>query len=117
MGAGDYRHCIDFEVDANADEDKDEFGSPQPDWQTDFEVWASYEAVGSREFPTNLKRNAEATVRFRMYRRAGVDSARHRIRFTLDPGASPPAYRYFNIFPPLESNNLAEMIIEAEEIL
>ena len=124
MNAGALRHKIYFQK-KTVPEPLDHFGSPQEDWATypafgqyDFWAMAAYETVGTREFPSQYKRNEEATVRFRLRYRSGIDADRYRIVFILDRNSSPLNVQLFDIFPPENPDGKRiELIIEAREVL
>lgn len=113
-GAGSLRHRITVQVKTETNE----LGSITETWADEFEAWAAFEPLGSREFPAAEKRHAESTVRFRIRYRHGIDPARHRILITLDPNVSPSDVRIYDIFPPmLVDGKRAELHIEAREVV
>jgi head-tail adaptor len=76
---------------------KDNFGQAKEVWAEAFRVRGAYQAAGSREFPTQQKRNAESTARFIIWYRSDLDtstaSANYQIVFNN---------RTWNIFPPIQ---------------
>ncbi len=119
-GAAQYRQRITFEV--KTETKSAGFGATVEAWVPDTtigtngHVQAAYEPLGSREFPTEWKRNDETTARFRIRYQVGIDCDRHRIVMTFDE-SSPILTQTFDIFPPLPSDGqLRELTIEAKEI-
>lgn len=116
-GAGRYRHRIVFQLKTQT---QDTFNAEVGTWADSFTVWGAFEPVGSREFPMAFKRHEETTARFRIRYRKGIDPAKHRIRFDLDPdiqgSTNEDDWRIWNIRPPLpvDGRNI-EMQIEASD--
>lgn len=70
----------------------------------------------SLEIQQARKRNSLITTVFRIRYRAGIDADFHRVKFTLEPNASPPTYRVYNIFPPRHDNKRRETLIDAQAL-
>lgn len=99
------------------------YGSAEETWADLYaDIPCAIQPVGSREFPTNIKRNSEAQVRFVVRYRAGIDAAVHQITTIFDYDASPQVTRTFNIFPPqpldaeLKNEGRVWLAIEAIEV-
>lgn len=81
MRAGDLRHRISLQKDANAEADaKNEYGETEPSWETFNTVWASVEPLQGRELFNAQKVAADVTIRVRIRFLAGV-GPQHRILY------------------------------------
>jgi SPP1 family predicted phage head-tail adaptor len=85
----------------------DEFGAGVETWTAAFADWGEYQGLGSREFPLSQKRQAEATARFIIRYREGIDPATFRIRFDG---------KAWNITTPIHDAKRSYLTIEASEI-
>lgn len=101
MNAGSLNKLLTVQVKTTTDT----YGSISESWSDLFaDVPCAIEPVGSREFPTALKRNSEAAVRFVVRYRSGIDAERHQITTIDDYDASPQVTREWNIFPPYDAD-------------
>lgn len=99
-------------------ERQDSFGAAIEVWLPRFvNIRASFEALGSSEFPTFEKRFSETTARFRLRYIAGIDSNLDRIRWIQDRSTSPIIITTWDIYPPLpvKGKALRETLIEVRE--
>ncbi len=119
MKAGSLNARITVEVKSDS---LDSYGASVETWAPDTSIgdggdlMASFEPVGSREFPESWKRNDETTARFRIRYEPGIDAARHRISMVFDEYSSPTGVTVWDIFPPLAAaGRRRELIIEAKE--
>lgn len=99
-------------------ERQDSFGAAIEEWLPRFvNIRASFEALGSSEFPTFEKRFSETTARFRLRYIAGIDSNLDRIRWIQDRSTSPIIITTWDIYPPLpvKGKALRETLIEVRE--
>lgn len=117
MRAGSLDQIITFER-KTVPERQDSFGAAIEEWLPRFvNIRASFEALGSSEFPTFEKRFSETTARFRLRYIAGIDSNLDRIRWIQDRSTSPIIITTWDIYPPLSVRGkaLREMLIEVRE--
>ncbi len=114
--AGRYIYRITFQKKVDPP-DQDSSGATSEEYLDDFEWWAAYEPIGSREFPAYQKRFAETTSRFRIPYKKGINPGLYRIAAVFDH-ASPVQTQYFDIYPPLpvDGKRKTELIVEAVEI-
>lgn len=70
------------------------------DWQEyEADVPCAVEYMTAGEYPANVKRVSESTVRFVMRYRDDIDPATMRIVYSETPDASPTQEQIFDIFP------------------
>jgi SPP1 family predicted phage head-tail adaptor len=114
MRAGSLRDLITFQVKAST---RDDIGGFTETWSDAFDEWASFEVIGTREFPEAQKRNSETQGRFRIRYRGDIDCANHRIVLNREPDADPSTAQTFNIYPPYDpTGKRRELLIEVSEI-
>ena len=86
---------------------RDTAGGEVPHWAPDFRTDAQFQPLGSREFPSFQKRHSQATARFRIRYRSGIDPALHRISYNG---------KYWDITDPVPDDRRRELLIEVSEI-
>lgn len=114
MNAGALNKLLTIQVKTEVDT----YGSTADTWADLYtDVPCAIHPVGSREFPTTLKRNAEASVRFEIRYRSGINTAQHRGQTIDDYDASPIVTRTWNFFPPYDPDGKRQQLhIEAVEV-
>lgn len=97
----------------------DRQGGPVPDWDTipGIDVHAAFEPKRSSEFPQSNKRQHESNAMFRIRYFAGLNPAKHRIKFIQDRRANPQVVSYFNILSVTEVTRFKEIHLEVDEIV
>lgn len=115
MRAGRLNHEITFQFKTQA---FDSLNAPiDGTWADAFTVPAEKVSSTSREYFDVLKVNAEMTTLFRIRYKAGIDPDLHRIRFSLNPDASPSDEQIYDIFPPIDPDgHRRELLIAGREI-
>lgn len=87
---------------------------PGPD---DFTLRATPVSSTSREYFEAQRRNPELTHVFKIrFRRGGIDSRQYQVLYSAEPGASPPNYDVFMMFPPRPDEKNRYMLIELRQL-
>lgn len=105
LPAGQLPNKLVFEVMTTT---RDSVGAAIQSWNRDFEVWGSFEPLGSREFPIFEKRFEQTTARFRIRYRPNIDAGQHRVIY---------AGKTWDIRGPIDMDGKRiQLVIEAVEL-